>query len=86
MLDWLLIIFILGGLIFLALGYGSFMSGFREKFGRSFVHWLEITVIIVVILSFAMKDGSTAWAVIHYIAWAALAALGIWHLVKYGFL
>ena len=56
MLDWLLVIFVVGGFLLFAAGYGSFMYGFREKFGRSFVHWLDIAVIIVIFLTFWAKS------------------------------
>ena len=85
MFDLLLVILVLGGFLLFCAGYGSFMNGFKEKFGRSFFHWLDILVVIMIILSMAAMSGSTAWTVAHYVSWAALAALGIWHIVKYGF-
>ena len=85
MLDLILVIVVLGGFTIFCLGYGSFMNGFREKFGRSFIHWQDIVVVLILLFSLITKSGSTTWTVIYYISWAVLAALGIWHMVKYGF-
>ena len=85
-MDLFIVITIFGGVILTTAGFRYFSDGFRARFRRSYVHWGNLLLIFLILLSMALMSDNVAWTVAHYISWAAFAGLGIWQIVKYGFL
>ena len=84
-MELILVLLAVGAILLFAAGFGTFRVSFREKFGRSFVHWQNIAAVALLILGFALMSGSEAWEAVYYIAWALLIGLGIWQIRRYGF-
>jgi hypothetical protein len=75
-----------GIFVIFAVYFPDFMKKFKVRFNRSYFHWGNMACMAVVIFSMLSMKDSAAWTVICYISWAAFIGIGIWQMVRYGFL
>jgi hypothetical protein len=79
-MDYVWGLIILGVIILIALGFRSFVDAFEAKFDRGFIHWGNIAFVVLIVILTIAGSGLV------YVAWVAFIGLGIWQMIRYGFL
>ena len=83
-MDTLLGLLAAAAILIFALGFVPFGNAFREKFGRSFIHWGNIATVVMLGVALVCMDGSGVWEAVCYISCTCAIGLAVWQIRKYG--